>query len=155
MSNFEKEIYELLRSDYNVAGATQSCKIDFKKEVCKNILKYLKNENDIEITSHESGKPGTTSWASGSLVLEKYNIKITIEVNTDYISVTAKYLGNEEKIKGKEKYLFRFSGKLAKSIMLNNRFESFQKFVIVKTVEFIYELDNECEYKLLREKYIQ
>lgn len=32
MSNFEKEICELLRSDYKVAGATQSCKIDFKKK---------------------------------------------------------------------------------------------------------------------------
>lgn len=149
MNNFEEEIEYLIVSKYKVEGATQSCKEEFKKNVCKNILKYLKKEDDVEVTVSKSVDPGTPSSASGSLVLEKYNIKITIKVNTNCISAYAKYLGNEEKIKGREKHLISFRGELVKSNMVSNQFGYFKEFLQVKTVEFIYELHKECGYKLI------
>lgn len=147
--NFESSIEHLVVSKYRVAGATQSNKIEFKERICKNILRYLTKEDDVEVITSKKLKVSDTSEASGSLLVEKYNIKITIKVSTNSISAHAIYLGNEEKIKGKSKKLISFGGELVKSTMTSNQFGYFEEFLRVKTVEFIDELDKLCNCKLI------
>lgn len=107
----------------------------------------------MEVIISKHINPGDFSYASGSLLLEKYNIKITIEVSTNSISANAAYLGNEEKIKGKSKHLIKFGGELVKSNMINNQFSYFEEFLRVKTVEFIEELDKLCNYKFIEREF--
>jgi len=153
MSNFEGVIDDLIASKYRVIGATKSDKIDFKERVCKNILRYLKKEDNVEVIVSKHVNPGDSSYVSGSLLLEKYNIEIIIKVSTNCISAHAIYLGNEEKIKGKSKHLISFGGELVKSNMLNNQFCYFQEFLRVKTVEFMDELNKLCNYKFIEREF--
>ncbi|MBZ0314753.1 hypothetical protein K7185_20100 [Clostridium butyricum] len=153
MSDFESEIKYLVASQYGCAGATQSCKIEFKKNVCRELMKYLKKEDNVEIYTDEVGFPGTTSSARGRLILEEYNIEIVITVKTNSIGAFARYLGNESEIKDKEKHLIAFGGELVKGIMTSRQFENFESFLKVKVIEFIYELDKECNGKIINKKF--
>lgn len=161
MNKLEEEIEYLLDRQEAISLPAQTNTIEFKTEICRKILKHLTKKDYVEVILHESKKPFDGSSAEGSILLEKYNINIIIEITTHSediedrkyiipcISVRAKYLGNEEKIKENGELLFSVGGALAKSIIVSNQFGYFEEFIRVKTVEFIYKLDGKCEEKLI------
>lgn len=156
MSSFEKEIETIVSNDIiKGIGTSQANRIEFKEKACRYLMKELKGEDNVDIVlcKAENEFKGVTSEAKGTLILTKYNIEIQIEIGTGYIQTYATYIGNED-IKNKHKPLFRFDGEMTKQWLADKNFKVIKEFLKVKTIEFIYELDKECNGKITNNRNI-
>lgn len=149
MNKFENKLYELMIYDENNRwGESKLCRIDFKEEVCKKILRYL-TEEDIKVDRSEQTRPGEESYVTGNFILEKYKIEIRISVDTEFICAVAKYLGEEE-VNEKSRRLVSFKGEFSKKIILDGyHYETIGEILLVRTIEFIKDLNKSCNNKLI------